>query len=112
MNREIKFRAWDNATKKMYYQSGITISNNHVIHMDGDVMQFIVLYDKRSREIYVGDIVANGLSGTWIVKPLENGSFSLLGIDGRYKNSNYSIDALNSNCEVIGNIYENPELLK
>jgi len=67
--------------------------------------------DKTGKCIYVGDIVENGLSGTWIVQPLEQGSFGLLGICAKYKDSNFLISALNDEARVIGNIYENPELM-
>lgn len=73
--------------------------------------QFTGLCDKNGKDIYDGDIVVNGLSGTWIVQPLEGGSFSLLGVCEKYKDSNFLISALNDHVEIIGNIYENPELL-
>jgi len=76
------------------------------------VGQFTGLHDKNGKEIYEGDIVKNGLSGTWEILPLERGSFSLLGICEKYKDSNFDIAALNYEAEVIGNIFDNPELIK
>jgi len=74
-------------------------------------MQYTGLKDKNGNEIFEGDIVKNGLSGTWIIQPIESGSMSLLGICKQYKDKNFDISALNYNVEVIGNIYENPELI-
>jgi uncharacterized phage protein (TIGR01671 family) len=132
--KELKFRAYKKATKFSkaemfdvgvleldylkahdYYNFWCNYAGT-TAHFDKDgqdiIMQFTGMKDKNGRDIYEGDILVNGLSGTWIVQPLENGSFSLIGICKQYKDANYSIDALNSNKEVIGNIYENPELLK
>ena len=74
--------------------------------------QFIGIEDKNAAEIYEGDIVENGLSGTWIIEPLERGSMDLKGVCKKYKDSNFDISALNSNVKIIGNIHENPELLE
>jgi uncharacterized phage protein (TIGR01671 family) len=80
--------------------------------MPETVGQYIVKKDKNDIKIFSGDVVKNGLSGTWIIQPLENGAFSLLGICKKYKDSVYDISALNSDVEVIGNIHDNPELLE
>jgi uncharacterized phage protein (TIGR01671 family) len=74
--------------------------------------QYIVRKDKNDRKIFSGDIVRNGFSGKWIIQPLEYGSFSLLGIDKNYKGRTFSIDALNKNAEVIGNVFDDTELLE
>jgi len=123
--RDIKFRIWD--TEEMIYPDqnfnfsnavfwNIKITGEKTIKVDTlnyqSLMQFTGIKDINKVEIYEGDIVKNGLSGTWIVQPLYKGSMSLLGICQKYKNSNFDISALNSNVEVIGNIHENPELLK
>lgn len=122
---DIKFRIWD--TEEMIYPDqnfnfsnavfwNIKITGEKTIKVDTlnyqSLMQFTGIKDVNKVEIYEGDIVQNGLFGTWIVQPLYKGSMSLLGICQKYKNSNFDISALNSNVEVIGNIHENPELLK
>ena len=133
VNRLIKFRAWDLKEKVMYQdvvvsQWGVQYIRGHDIEFVTDWgiryfrMQFTGLFDKNGKEIYEGDILnmtyrddvkkeePRNLSITWkepikgVVK-FENAGFFvgdefvLLGKIGR-------------SLEVIGNIYENPELLE
>ena len=113
MNREIKFRAWSKATEKMMDWDFIKSHGNlnkllclgHV-----KVMQFTGLTDKNGKEIYEGDILK--CDGLRIVIQYSGCAF-----EGRYlgpqkdlwspiRNNNYL------QWVVIGNIHQNPELLK
>lgn len=115
--REIKFRAW----KEKMLTGFVILGTNQIAYThlneiktvvnDCVLMQYTGLKDKNGREIYEGDIVINGLSGTWLIQPLENGSMSLLGVCEKYKDRNFDISALNSNVLIIGNLYENPKLI-
>lgn len=118
--RELKFRAWDDVEKRMYY--GNTEQFDDMLgfrfqHFETDkpvYMQYTDLKDKNGREIYEGDIVKANLRFFDIVDQkcrviFHNGSFGL-----QY---GYSLDYFKplapwDDIEVIGNIYENPELLK
>lgn len=121
--REIKFRAWDKELKFMVddtmYIMGIG-TGNVFFDNQGDLieqsnklvlMQYTGLKDKNGKDIYEGDVSKNYYKGQWVNlvvvwNPL--GMWSVKWKDG-YLN-NYHIN--NQNMEVIGNIYENPELLK
>lgn len=120
--REIKFRAWDIEMKQMIdwdeiqeqwenegYHSAI-LSADHYIPM-----QFTGLKDKNGKEIYKGDVVSwgDGWNNYKSSIVFENGAFR----ESRFKNTleeicHYWDNGKYIECEVIGNIYENPELLK
>lgn len=106
MNREIKFRAWDDEQKKMW--SGIPLNQFFDEMSDLPIMQYTGLKDKNGVEIYEGDIVNSKIFGISEVRYFQN-SF-VLWDDGSYSRDHKNY--LGDNCEVIGNIYENPELLE
>lgn len=130
MNREIKFRAWDK--KENYFMVNFQIMPNgdlrHCIpskrnpnklewtEINGQnivLMQFTGLKDKNGKEIYEGDIVSiNSPSWGISVKVVEWEFSSFWVGKGRGKGFLYGhLEELSSGMiEVIGNIYENPEL--
>jgi uncharacterized phage protein (TIGR01671 family) len=121
--REIKFRAWVTQTflapfvneSYMAVQGDPDIETlKSFMHHYGDeekLMQYTGLKDKNGKEIYEGDVVhffrfladKSGFIGEVY---FENGQFllrpSITIIDCRLSDHD---------CEVIGNIFENPELL-
>lgn len=121
MNREIKFRAWVYDDNKMVYPLIFSTGYNqseftpYVQYANGDtaykrypVMQFTGLYDKNGKEIYEGDIVAFGD----ITCPItfENGSFQM--ITNKQQGNSGAIQERLKHFEIIGNIFENPELVE
>ena len=134
--REIKFRVWDKRTKKMrqlvniVFNVGMHVEPNDntvkLIWVKGydcieqkdimmkredkfELMQYTGLKDKNGKEIYEGDIFTLGDERIlYIVEWTDTASFM-----GR-QNGNKSTVGLkywNDRIEVIGNIYDNPELL-
>lgn len=124
--REIKFRAWDNFFKQMYYfdfENNIEVRSGHlwIVHEEGaisskspsiKIMQYTGLKDRNDKEIYVGDLVAVADYSNW------EGLYKIIWDE---KNLMYMLeDAFGDReklCEfeeylVKGNIYENPELLE
>jgi uncharacterized phage protein (TIGR01671 family) len=125
VNREIKFRAWDTEKVKMLYPDGIygqemganTYSITCLIAgvMNGAcdefqeqyiLMQFTGRKDKNGKELYEGDIFRarhdfgpGGFSERISSIPTKHN----MNIQWQYWNM--------ETIEVIGNIYENPELL-
>ncbi len=121
MNREIKFRVWD-ATEKEYNYDIVVGNILSAIHGSGDplseeeeeqftLQQYTGCKDKNGKMIFEGDILRqNDLrfeirfeSFQWVaVCPYYN----------KYHHPRIEHFRLCASGEVIGNIMENPELLK
>lgn len=126
MNREIKFRIWDIENKEMlkvqeldfeptFYGGRIAIRpdqyNDYFDTEDMILMQYTGLRDKNGKEIYEGDIVK--ITGS---KEIDIGKVI-------YEYNGFIVDVMNMDrfygrvpllekfTEVIGNIYEDSELL-
>lgn len=125
MNREIKFRVWDSEFK-IWVKNICFIPNNILaIGERFHTMQFIGLYDKHGKEIYEGDIICNDEYQNWewrgVIK-FSHGVFgaewlsniksqSMVGSWGQKHNLRRLDDDIIERQIIIGNIYENPELL-
>lgn len=128
--REIKFRAWGKLGKRMYYPpsdaTGLGVladfiqshSGKYGFNADGDsiLMQYTGLKDKNGKEIYEGDVlkVDNSLQvSCW----MRGDICTVKALPGRFKLENKAGDGnmmqedMQDVVEIIGNIYENPELL-
>ena len=88
------------------------------IEVDPDTIgQYTGLYDKNGKEIYEGDIILYGGSIQHEVV-FRHGAFGYLLYGGEFisyaGNTNFTFNPLNRSKEheVIGNIYDNPELTK
>ena len=110
--REIKFRAWDNAKKRFIYFTLEEVISARVIdlHKKMEICQFTGLKDMNGRDIYEGDIIKINIGGYW-QNQLEVVKWDWYGwqpfIDG-LEDKYYFI----KECEVVGNIYENPDLIQ
>lgn len=132
--REIKFRAWDERNKIMhnevdFIRSGTdtndwilfksdkqkleygNVLENPYFQQQIKVMQYTGLKDKNGVEVYECDVGNDKFNNKVIVKWNEQFyCYALLTIDEDVKDDwNFDLNDLN---EIVGNIYENPELLK
>lgn len=125
--RELRFRAFHKIDKRMGEVTAIDFPLERVMikpppnreieeiwkWFNIELMQYTGLHDKTGKEIYEGDIV----KVSDIIKLgkiiFESRSFGVRVIGGKHDNSFHSLMYVASDwIEVIGNIYENPELLK
>ncbi len=117
--REIKFRAWCPQDRDdlgyMYLPSGsidvecgVLVKRKHYVREI--MLQFTGLHDKNGKEIYEGDVVKiQAFSDTPHEIVFDRGAFCIIGNTGMDADIKYAED---ERSEIIGNIYENPELLK
>ena len=107
MKREIKFRVFDTRNKKMItnnvcYQLAVGLNGSIKAGISEDIlMQFSGLKDKNNNEIYEGDVIYIAGEGKVLVK------FPFFDLYERV----YCGDS-NDIENVLGNIYENPELIQ
>ena len=123
--REIKFRVWHEKVKIMsdvitpdYLQKDFV-----EVDKDGIWMQYTGLKDKNGVEIFEGDIFYDDADNHIGVVSFINGAFvaeshldgfekqKLEPVDNRYFLAERLIKDFGNQLEVIGNIYENTELL-
>ena len=105
--REIKFNFYDNITKKYirWEESNASMSMSAFItHEHLEFLQYTGLKDKNGRDIYEGDITDLG-----VIYHI-NGCF-MVGVEEDINKSHVLPYGVYKGFSVIGNIYENPELL-
>ena len=128
MNREIKFRAWDGEQKCFRNDEflisttnggkiqivGVSIDMDTVrINEDIILMQFTGLLDKNGKEIYEGDVLKTLRFRNVVTNHVE----TILFLDGSFctqTNDDVTVPISyhkEKEIEIIGNVFENPELL-
>lgn len=122
MNREIKFRAWNENYKQMKKVYGLDLEGRRVF-LDAnlatwwlidycELMQYTGLKDKNGREIYKGYILLTDggeLGDIYSEVVFNDGNFMI--VEKGYT-PELTLDEINREAEVAGNIYENLELLE
>jgi len=125
MKKVAEFRAWEPMSEmgregSMSYEQGFCL--HHLLNPDEiTVMQYTGVDDHKGEKIYVGDVVRiksdDDEEATYSQIKFEMGAFTV-----DYDFGDYSVTAIGwamdnlgysgGQLKVVGNIYENPELLK
>lgn len=130
--RDLKFRAWDNTNNKMIIPGIYDSFHLHMtwtgnVYKEGKLqdyifMQFTGLKDKNGKEMYFEDVVI--IRDDESDNPPHAQTFKIVQDDfgipvfyslGHYENWDFLeffSSRRNNDFEIIGNMYENPELLK
>ncbi|OJH01702.1 hypothetical protein BL313_03215 [Staphylococcus hominis] len=119
-----KFRIWDKTNKEMLEWEELDLNKERgedeitIFEPTGqfahpiffyDAMQSTGLKDKNGTEIYEGDIIKNSYDEIYTVKWFDAAFY----LEEKYNGGfDYHELHLEDNKKVIGNIYENPELLE
>ncbi|WP_053018045.1 YopX family protein [Staphylococcus haemolyticus] len=122
-----KFRAWDRDIKMMCDVLKIDFGNRTLFYRhwlygvsrEIDIKEVIIMqatgaryiYDEKGKEIFEGDIVKTRASEYGRFIGYVDNAISRFQVRGvkQYKGLSVNLDGT---CEIIGNIYENPELLE
>lgn len=130
-----KFRAWDRELgrmmliKNMYFQDGSveelelndTVMNDYITAYPDEIelMQSTGLKDKNGKEIFEGDIITNGQNvmcmkrhNTLGFYVEEKGEVGFIADSAVLEDFEEDAKEIADSLEIIGNIYENPELLE
>lgn len=123
-----KFRAWVKHGRKMFYEDELIIWNNNVYANDSGklscdclkgwsideqyLMQSTGLTDKNGKEIFEGDVVK--MAKNVYSEPTYYEVVRHRGGAYRLESKQYGCELWlrHTDCEIAGNIYENPELLE
>jgi uncharacterized phage protein (TIGR01671 family) len=119
-NREIKFRYYDSVTKSFVYSDEFCFSDplqrcvvffqKAVLYANGNIQQYTGLKDSAGREIYEGDILQEYIANE--TRTSIGICKQVLGGWKIFSHPSSSIYWHGWKQTIIGNIFENPELLK
>ncbi len=120
MNRTIKFRAW--AKGKMYESYSVDDNGDFCSDIDyineietGEIteiiqMQYTGLKDKNGKEIYEGDVISYEIIHS-DMKTISNTTKQVKWIKTEVDNGFNLMPCVAERAEIIGNIYETPDLI-
>ena len=114
--RTIKFRAWSGNTMIDVHSDNISSNNFEFFFKNkNDLMQFTGLLDKNGKEIYEGDILQHEPDGNMphhYIVVYWDGVMAAYYVKFQNSNGTDLLEGYTKRHKIIGNIYENPELLK
>lgn len=118
--REIKFRVWNEELEKMYelrkvnYYGSTGITDTYIGCDKAAWMQYTGLKDKNGVDIYEGDILTKKSFWPFYIG-FENGCFVQIPCNKIKRKNRLEFSRINTyvkEFELVGNIYENPDLVE
>lgn len=130
-----KYRAWDSAKKEMFKDTFAITESGQVVVVEQEsvasfpdyvfvehlvIMQSTGLVDKNGKEIFEGDIITDGHT-LGVLRNHQTLGFYMVDEKGKENFLSDTVDTegfeeakefMKNSIEIIGNIYENPELLE
>jgi len=114
--RQLKFRAY-NRSAEVWVEN---LSEQEIGYLEipsiyTKIMQFTGLLDKNGVEIYEGDVVSHSQAGALTIQYIQNKcKFEAVKVrdDSLSVMYNLTRNMATKRLEIIGNIYQNPELLE
>lgn len=129
-----KFRAWDTTNKEIFKdtfaitesgqvvvvdQSSVFVSPDYVFVDNLVIMQSTGLFDRNNKEIFEGDIITNGKDvmcmkrhNTLGFYVEQKGKVEFIADSAVLEEFEEDAKEIADILEIIGNVYENPELLE
>ena len=123
LNIELKFKAWNKVTKKIYRSGALSFSterHSFLLHTDKtvteskdsdmEIMQYTGQKDVNNKEIYQRDIIELDEFKFIIVWDNNKGGWAYTDVERRIRMASFGRSEANR-CTVVGNQFENPEML-
>lgn len=129
-----KFRAWDSAKKEMFKDTFAITESGQVVVVEQEsvvcppayvfvdylvIMQSTGLFDRNNKEIFEGDIITNGKDvmcmkrhNTLGFYVEQKGKVEFIADSAVLEEFEEDAKEIADILEIIGNVYENPELLE
>lgn len=130
----MKFRAYDSKNKEMFEETFVVTEDGEVMVIEQKystapleyvvvnhlvLMQSTGLFDKKGVEIFEGDIIKNGRDDVMCMKRHntlgfyveQKGEVQFIADSAVLEEFEAMFEEIADSIEIIGNIYENPELL-
>lgn len=107
-NNEFRYSGSTPSMLSIFFEKTAVLNTLHKM----PYQQLTSLKDKNGTEIYEGDVVSGGMLRCTGGYSIANDKTTVRFESGMFKAGSISLNSVARSCEVIGNIYQHPELLR